>query len=264
MTKILIVVDMQNDFIDGVLGTREAAAIVPCVIDKIKHHDGPVLYTRDTHTKEYLKTQEGTKLPVEHCIQGTPGWELQDEIRAIAEKSGSPIINKVTFEATELIDDLKALSEGERIEEIERVGLCTDICVISNALTIKTFLSETLIRVDASCCAGVTPESHQTALDAMKMCQIEILNENGRAREKGWNGLLLYLSQPKMFKNGEKCAIVGICVQSPCPSDRTQRVFSAGRMTAENFKKGSGAGTVRDVSCRMRRWDGWTNNAIPC
>lgn len=178
MTKILIVVDMQKDFINGVLGTREAAAIVPKVIDKIKHHDGPVLYTRDTHTKEYLKTQEGTKLPVEHCIQGTPGWELQDEIRAIAEKNGSLVINKGTFGSEALIEQLKAFSENERIEGIELVGLCTDICVISNALAIKTFLPETLIKVDAACCAGVTPESHQTALDAMKMCQIEILNED--------------------------------------------------------------------------------------
>ena len=176
MSKILIVIDMQNDFIDGSLGTKEAVAIVPKVLAKINNHDGIIIFTKDTHEEAYLKTQEGQNLQVLHCIEGTHGWELQKEIGQIYEENICPVYTKDTFGSKDLIKHLVELSAKETIEEIELIGLCTDICVISNALTIKTFLPEVPIKVDASCCAGVTPESHSNALHAMKMCQIEIIN----------------------------------------------------------------------------------------
>ncbi len=176
MSKILLVVDMQNDFIDGSLGTEEAVKILPNVINKIKNFQGNIIYTRDTHNEEYLSTQEGQNLPIEHCIENTLGWELQKDIKELAEESNSPVYNKDTFGSKELVHELSNIASKEDIEEIQLVGLCTDICVISNALTIKSFLPEVKISVDANCCAGVTPESHQNALDAMKICQIRIIN----------------------------------------------------------------------------------------
>lgn len=176
---ILVVVDMQNDFIDGALGTPEAEAIVPRVAERIKAFSGRVLYTRDTHGADYADTQEGRKLPVPHCIQGTAGWELAPAIEALREEQP---IDKPTFGSRYLGALLKAQDDdlrkrGDRIGTITLVGLCTDICVISNALLLKAFLPEAEIAVDAACCAGVTPESHRTALAAMKTCQITV--ENG-------------------------------------------------------------------------------------
>lgn len=175
--KILVVVDMQNDFIDGALGTKEAAAIVPKVAEKIMSFDGKVYYTRDTHETNYPDTQEGKKLPVTHCIRGSKGWELHPEIEALRE--GEPI-NKPTFGSLELgyaireyMMDRGVLGK-DMIESITLVGLCTDICVISNAIILKAMFPEIPVIVDASCCAGVTPESHRNALEAMKMCQIEV------------------------------------------------------------------------------------------
>ena len=180
---------MQNDFIDGALGTPEAAAIVPGVIKKIRNFNGSVFFTQDTHEEDYLETQEGGNLPVVHCLRRTKGWKLQTGIALLAEQmvkmSGSRIFEKDTFASKELAQYLeKNVKEriasadlGERAVEIELVGLCTDICVISNALMIKGFLPEVRITVDASCCAGVTPKSHKNALEAMKMCQIQITNE---------------------------------------------------------------------------------------
>lgn len=176
MNKVLIVVDMQNDFIDGALGTKEAVNIVPNVIQKIKKFKGKVIYTKDTHNRDYLSTQEGKKLPVEHCIEGTPGWELHKNIQELIEDAQTNIYNKDTFGSKELVQELIEIDKKGKIEGIELIGLCTDICVISNALLIKAFLPEVKISVDAKCCAGVTPESHQNALNAMKMCQIEITN----------------------------------------------------------------------------------------
>lgn len=169
--KVLVVVDMQNDFIDGALGTKEAEAIVDNVAKKIEGYDGRVVYTRDTHKPDYLKTQEGTKLPVEHCIEGSEGWAISSKLSV---DDDALIINKPTFGSKELGLYLESLNDREPIEEIEVIGLCTDICVISNALLIKAFLPEVPIVVDPSCCAGVTPESHETALSAMKMCQIDV------------------------------------------------------------------------------------------
>ena len=177
MNKLLVVVDMQNDFIDGALGTNEAQLIVDNVINKIKNFDGKVVATRDTHFSDYLSTQEGVNLPVKHCIENTEGWEIKGEIQKLLEKENAEIFNKVTFGSKELAMYLEELNSQEFIDEIELIGLCTDICVISNAMLIKAFLTETKVVVDASCCAGVTVESHKNALEAMKSCQINIVNE---------------------------------------------------------------------------------------
>ena len=169
--KVLVVIDMQNDFIDGALGTPEACAIVPAVVDKIRNFDGLVLATRDTHGADYLSTQEGRNLPVEHCIKGTKGWELNPEISALIKEAP---IDKPTFGSCELGMRLKELAQHENIENITLIGVCTDICVISNAMIIKAFLPEVPVTVVKDCCAGVTPESHLRALEAMRSCQIEI------------------------------------------------------------------------------------------
>ena len=170
MQKVLVVVDMQNDFIDGALGTKEAVAIVPGVKEKIENFDGVVLFTRDTHETYYLDTQEGQKLPVPHCIRDTEGWQIRSELDAL--RKTEPI-DKETFGSTDLAGEL-AMNEDNEIESITFVGLCTDICVISNALLAKASLPEVPIIVDAKCCAGVTPESHENALKAMEACQIQI------------------------------------------------------------------------------------------
>lgn len=169
--KLLIVVDMQNDFIDGALGTKEAVAIVGNVEDKIKNFDGTVIFTRDTHFDDYLETQEGRNLPVKHCIKGTEGWQIRAELDALRKTEA---IDKLTFGSSELGEKLAALNEVEAIESITLIGLCTDICVISNAMIAKAFLPEVPIIVDAKCCAGVTPASHDNALSAMEVCQIKV------------------------------------------------------------------------------------------
>lgn len=182
--KTLIVVDMQNDFIDGALGTPEARAIVPNVKKKIEEYrerGDVIIFTRDTHYASYLDTMEGKKLPVKHCIKGTRGWDIANEFNVVSDKE--LIIDKTTFgfigwhwySSSFVVENS---SDGIKfVDEIELVGLCTDICVISNAMILKAIYPEIPIVVDASCCAGVTPESHKNALEAMKMCQIEIRGE---------------------------------------------------------------------------------------
>lgn len=170
MRKILLVIDMQNDFIDGALGTPEAVAIVPRVAEKIRAWEGPVYATQDTHQADYLATQEGRNLPVVHCVEGTHGWELAPAVREAL--TDCTCLTKPTFGSRSLAETLTIVNQDRPIEEIVLVGLCTDICVISNALLLKAFLPETPIAVDAACCAGVTPESHANALRAMQMCQI--------------------------------------------------------------------------------------------
>ena len=174
MQNILVVVDMQNDFIDGALGTAEAVAIVPKVEKKIREFQGKVIFTRDTHEENYMDTQEGRKLPVPHCIRGSKGWEIREELEQFRKEE---TFDKVTFGSTDLGIALKEMNEKEPVESITFIGLCTDICVISNVLLAKAHLPEVRMVVDASCCAGVTPQSHKNALEAMKMCQIEIENE---------------------------------------------------------------------------------------
>ena len=168
--RILLVIDMQNDFIDGALGTKEAQAIVGNVKAKIEEYrkkGDTVIFTRDTHGEDYMTTQEGKNLPVPHCIKGTEGWEISAEL----DVGDSLIIDKPTFGSKELSEYLSGV---EGLSEVELIGLCTDICVISNAMLIKAFMPEVKVSVDGSCCAGVTPESHSNALGSMKMCQIEI------------------------------------------------------------------------------------------
>ena len=169
--KLLVVVDMQKDFVDGALGSPEAAAIVENVVNKVKaakEAGDQIIITMDTHETNYLETMEGKNLPVEHCIRETAGWKLIPQLRPLT--AGAKIVQKPTFGSTQL----SYLVAIEDYEEIELIGLCTDICVISNALLLKATVPETPIIVDASCCAGVTPQSHKNALEAMKMCQIII------------------------------------------------------------------------------------------
>lgn len=173
MRNILIVVDMQNDFVTGALGTAEAQAIVPDAVQKAEGFSGEVIFTRDTHGPDYLKTQEGKNLPVEHCIKDTAGWQIIPELQSIAERGR--FFDKPAFGSTELMEYLHAEHIKEEIREITLIGLCTDICVISNAMLLKARLPEMVIKVDAACCAGVTPKRHENALDAMRACQIEIV-----------------------------------------------------------------------------------------
>lgn len=167
--KILVVVDMQVDFITGSLGSEAAKAIVPNVVNKVKNFDGKVIFTRDTHGENYMNTQEGRKLPVAHCIKNTEGWQICDELKPYV----TEVIDKKTFGSVDLPQYIKSLEKS--IDEIEICGLCTDICVISNAMILKAAFPEVNIIVDSSCCAGVTSESHNTALEAMKAVQIEIV-----------------------------------------------------------------------------------------
>ena len=176
--KVLIVVDMQNDFVTDALGTAEAVAIVPAVVERVREAQKTgerIFFTRDTHESVYLQTQEGQKLPVEHCIRGSKGWEIVPQLKALSEAPGVTVLDKPTFGSTVLGEMLRELDGKEPIEAITLVGLCTDICVISNALLAKAFLPEVPIRVEAACCAGVTPASHENALEAMKVCQIEVV-----------------------------------------------------------------------------------------
>lgn len=180
--KVLVVVDMQGDFISGALGSKEAQEIVPKVVQKINNFDGVYAVTHDTHYEDYLNTQEGRLLPVVHCSHLSDGWELHKDVyeaidaKVTKEGKDAEVFLKGTFGSIELADWLAQMNKKSPIEEITLVGLCTDICVISNAMLIKAFLPEVKLSVDAACCAGVTPESHANALAAMKMCQINIEN----------------------------------------------------------------------------------------
>lgn len=183
MNKVLVVVDMQKDFVDGTLGSLEAEAIVQKVVEKINSFSGVLAATYDTHTVDYLKTQEGKNLPIVHCIEHSDGWQLTPPvyealINHFEDGSAPKFFYKPTFGSVELADWLLNMNKKTAIDEVILVGLCTDICVISNAMLIKAFLPEVKVTVDAACCAGVTHESHKNALAAMKMCQINIENED--------------------------------------------------------------------------------------
>ena len=174
MKKILIVIDMQNDFIDAALGTPEAVKIIDTVKEKIRSYTAEnVIATMDTHGENYMETQEGKYLPVPHCIKGSEGWKIRPDIAALL--TGAKIYEKPTFGSTAMAADLKALSEEEKIE-LELIGLCTDICVVSNALLLKAMMPEVPISVDAACCAGVTPGKHLAALETMRSCQVQVIN----------------------------------------------------------------------------------------
>ena len=185
MKKYLIVIDMQKDFVDGALGSKEAEAIVPAVVNKVNTFDGEVIFTKDTHFEDYLTTSEGTMLPVEHCIKGTEGWQLIAPLEKYCTENKCKVYEKLTFGSVELAQDMLALQnaghedpaaagdcKATNIESIELIGLCTDICVVSNALLLKAFLPEVPIKVDLACCAGATPDKHAAALETMRSCQI--------------------------------------------------------------------------------------------
>ena len=176
MAKALIVVDMQNDFVTGALGTQEAQEMLPYLVEKledaVKNNNCDIIFTQDTHKEDYLQTQEGKFLPIEHCIKNTEGWEIVPELQKFIPRSRI-VVEKKAFGSTRLPSLLKPY------EEVEFVGVCTDICVISNALLLKAFYPEQLVSVDAACCAGTTPENHQKALDVMKNCQCKIYNAEG-------------------------------------------------------------------------------------
>ncbi len=172
--KYLIVVDMQHDFVDGTLGTPEATAIVERCCEKVRAFDGTLAFTQDTHDPDYLDTQEGRNLPVEHCIKGTDGWAILAPLAAVQRERDAPVFEKGAFGSLELAEWLQREHAAHPTDAIELVGLCTDICVVSNALIVKAALPEVPVSVDASCCAGVTPASHEAALATMKSCQIEI------------------------------------------------------------------------------------------
>ena len=173
MKKLLIVVDMQKDFVDGALGSRQAVSIVDGVVQKIGTFDGDVIVTYDTHSDDYLQTAEGVNLPVAHCIKGTDGWKLDTKVQTALDKRSYHAIEKPTFGSTELPRYIRSVYDPAELE-IELVGLCTDICVVSNALLLKASFPEVKISVDSACCAGVTPDSHNAALLTMKMCQIQV------------------------------------------------------------------------------------------
>lgn len=173
--RYLIVIDMQNDFVDGALGTPEAQAIAPALVDAARAFDDELIFTLDTHGADYLATQEGAHLPVPHCIKGTPGWELIPALAELQRERQARVFEKPTFGSTALAHYLARRNAEEPIESIELVGVCTDICVVSNALLIKAALPEVPVSVDPALCAGVTPEAHKAALATMRSCQVEVL-----------------------------------------------------------------------------------------
>ena len=174
MKNILVVVDIQNDFVDGALGTPEAVSIIDNAAKKIQNFDGDIFVTYDTHFENYMNTLEGKKLPVPHCIKGTDGWKLNSKIAEALNGKKYTEIEKLTFGSTDLPKAVKELI-GDEQAQITLIGLCTDICVVSNALLLKANLLDSEIYVDASCCAGVTPDTHNAALDTMRCCQINVI-----------------------------------------------------------------------------------------
>lgn len=174
MKKFLVVVDMQKDFVDGALGTKEAQAIVPAAVETIKKFEGQIFVTYDTHFENYMETAEGKKLPVPHCIKGTDGWKLDQQIAAALNGKDYTEVEKITFGSVDL-PGMIGKAAGEEEFSVELIGLCTDICVVSNALLLKATYPEMPISVDPKCCAGVSPETHEAALSTMRCCQIDIL-----------------------------------------------------------------------------------------
>lgn len=175
----LIVIDMQNDFVTGSLGTKEAKTAAENTVRKINGFQGKVLFTQDTHPENYLDTQEGKMLPVKHCIKGTPGWQLIPELKETQEQSNASVFEKNTFGSVALAQFILKKYQEKMVESVELVGLCTDVCVISNALLIKAYMPELPVMVDSSCCAGVSPDKHEAALQTMESCQIILKDGRG-------------------------------------------------------------------------------------
>lgn len=172
--KILIIVDVQNDFVSGALGTKEAENMLLDLINKAQNFTGEILMTKDTHFDDYMNTQEGKNLPVPHCIKGTKGWDFPDELDEVVKNKQIKVYEKQAFGSVQLAEDLKRQYEADELESVELVGICTDICVVSNALLLKANMPELPVFVDADCCAGVTPEKHKEALSVMESCQITV------------------------------------------------------------------------------------------
>lgn len=175
--RFLVVIDVQNDFVTGALGTKEAEAVIPSIVEKVRNFKGNILFTQDTHSEKYLSTQEGKILPIEHCIEHTNGWKLVPQLEDLQKERGSIIYRKDKFGSLELAADSERIYQKGKMSALELIGLCTDVCVLYNALLLKTYLPEIPIAVDASCCAGTTPDRHRMALETMKSCQIRITNE---------------------------------------------------------------------------------------
>ncbi|MBQ7133657.1 MAG: cysteine hydrolase [Ruminococcus sp.] len=173
MKHFLIVVDIQNDFVDGALGTKEAVSIIDNCVDKIENFDGEIIVTYDTHGENYLRTKEGEKLPITHCVKGTYGWELNEKITKALESKSCTVVEKPTFGSIELPKIIDNMA-GDCDFDITLIGLCTDICVVSNALLLKANFLDSEIYVDSSCCAGVSVATHNAALDTMRCCQINV------------------------------------------------------------------------------------------
>ena len=173
MREVLVVVDMQKDFVNGALGTKEAEEIVQHVVSKIRDFHGEIIVTYDTHQKDYMTTREGKYLPVEHCIENTDGWQLDEKVENALDGKNVKRLKKPTFGSTELVELFQKYDALET--EVTLIGLCTDICVVSNAMLLKAYYPEMNISIDAKCCAGVTPETHNAALTTMKMCQMNII-----------------------------------------------------------------------------------------
>lgn len=174
MKKVLVIVDMQKDFIDGSLGSPDGPAVAEAAAEKIRSFEGIIFATLDTHLENYLETSEGKKLPVPHCIKGTPGWQLDRRIAAALEGKTYTCLEKPTFGNLALPKLIRRAVAGDEELEIELIGRCTDICVVSNALILKSAFPEAKISVDSACCSGVSPETHRAALDIMNCCQIDI------------------------------------------------------------------------------------------
>lgn len=175
--RYLIIIDVQNDFVSGPLGTAEAQQMLPRLLEKAAGFDGKILMTKDSHSDDYLQTQEGRLLPVPHCIVGTEGWEFPESLEKIRKEKEAEVYQKSCFGCEPLVEDLKKLDRAGQLESVELVGICTDICVVSNALMIKSALPELPVSVDASCCAGVTREKHEAALEVMRSCQIQVKDQ---------------------------------------------------------------------------------------
>ncbi len=209
MKRFLVVVDMQKDFVNGALGTGEAAAVVPAVVRKISTFDGEIFATLDTHSGDYLDTEEGRHLPVPHCIRGTDGWQIEPSVAAALESRGFTAVEKPTFGSVDLVRLIGERAGSERFS-VELVGLCTDICVVSNALLLKANYPEASVSVDPSCCAGVTPGKHEAALETMKSCQIEVKKMYTFDAEKVKNECVRWI-RDFFEENGKGCnAVVGI------------------------------------------------------
>ncbi len=180
----LIVVDVQNDFVSGSLGSAEARAMLPRLLDRVQRHEGPLLFTRDTHYNDYLATREGRLLPVVHCVESTWGWQIVPELDALRRERGARVFDKETFGSTGLGAALADMAGRGEMDAVEFTGLCTDICVVSNALLARSFAPQLEVRVDAACCAGTSPAAHIAALDVMASCQVIVMNGPQQKRHK--------------------------------------------------------------------------------